>query len=216
MTRNFADQIPDDSTAEPHAADVADVRDVKHDAALADRRLVDRCVAGDVAAWERLYRQCHAPLCSAIGALVGQNCCDSNLIDEIAARVWYALVRNDGELLDRFDPSWNLRLGSFLRGLARIELMKYFRAEQRHRAREAEIGCKPQDDGSLSDPQFDAMFSEFTATLTPGEQHFLERYLLVPYEKAAGDDPARLSDASIWQRRHRLRSKLRTFFRDEG
>ena len=58
------------------------------------------------------------------------------------------------------------------------------------------------------------MLNEFTATLTPGEQRFVEEYLLVssPEDDADHGD---LSDANIWQRRHRIRAKLRAFFSED-
>ena len=52
--------------------------------------LVDRCLLGEVAAWEEIYRQCHDPLCAAIKSLLGPGFHDPNLVDDIAARVWYA------------------------------------------------------------------------------------------------------------------------------
>ena len=70
----------------------------------ADRQLVDRCLAGEVAAWEEFYAQCHDPLCTAIRIMLGRPHGDPNLVDEIASRVWYALVANDGKLLGRYSP----------------------------------------------------------------------------------------------------------------
>jgi hypothetical protein len=217
MTRKTSRQVLNDHVDQPcgdtidgpqpvAASDVA--------GAQADRNLVERCLAGEVRAWEELYHQYHAPLCVAVKSLMGLGYCDPNLIDEIAARVWYALVRNDGQLLDRFDPSLDLRLGAFLRGLARVEIMQHFRSERRRRVRETQVGQKPLHDSSLSDWQIDAMLDEFASTLTPGEQRFMEEYLLsLPQEDSDPDQPT-LSDANIWQRCHRIRTKLRTFFRN--
>jgi hypothetical protein len=213
MTRKLARRTASDRNADPWG-DVVAAQQSDGAGAHADRLLVDRCLAGEVAAWEELYDQCHLPLCIAIKSLLGPGYRDLNLIDEIAARVWYALVRNDGELLDRFDPCQDLRLSTFLRGVARIEIMQYVRAERRRRAREAEAGRRPHHDGRLSDWQLDVMLNEFTATLTPGEQRFVEEYLLVasPEDDKYGID---LTDANIWQRRHRIRAKLRAFFSDD-
>src|SRR5271165_2360258 len=111
--------------------------DVQH-----DRQLAERCLAGEVAAWEEFYGRFHGPLCAAVSGMLGPGGSDLSRVDEIAARVWYALVRNDGELLNRFDPARHARLGAFLRGLARIEVMQYFRAEYRRRAQEAACACR--------------------------------------------------------------------------
>jgi hypothetical protein len=184
--------------------------------ARADRALVDRCLNGEVTAWEDLYRQCHDPLCGAIKVLLGPGFHDPNLVDDIAARVWYALVKNDGELLDRFDPCRDLRLGVFFRGLARVELMQYFRAERRRLSREAEVGQKPRHVASPNEWQVGVILDEFTATLTPGEQQFMEEYLLSLREEGDETDTSELTAANIWQRRHRIRLKLMAFFHKGG
>lgn len=184
-------------------------------AAHADRLLVDRCLTGEVAAWEELYCRYHVFLCDSIKSLLRLGSRDANLIDEIAARVWYLLIKNDGDLLDRFDPEWGLRLASFLRGLARIEMMQYFRADRRRQARETEASRRSRISPRISDGQFRAMLQEFLATLTPGEQRFLEDYLLLSPSVASDRESPELSDANIWQRRHRIRVRLLAFFRDD-
>ena len=79
--------------------------DVETEGICADGLLAKRCLAGEVAAWEQLYAQCHEPLLVSIRIMLGSQSADANLVDEIAARVWYALVANDGELLSRYKPS---------------------------------------------------------------------------------------------------------------
>jgi hypothetical protein len=105
--------------------------------AQSDQLLVKRCLAGEVAAWEELYSRFHRPLCTAIRGMLGPGGSDLSRVVVIAARVWYALVRNDGELLNRFDPVQHTRLVGFLRGLAGIEITQYLRAEHRRRTRES-------------------------------------------------------------------------------
>ena len=175
----------------------------------ADRRLAKRCVAGEVTAWEEMYGRFHESLCRAIRGMLGTGGSDLSRVDEIAARVWYALVRDDGELLNRFDPARHTRLAGFLRGLARIEIMQYYRAEFRRRAQETTC-CTDRASGetAASAWQVSAMIDDFASTLTPGEQEFLEEHLLNPSE----DGQQRWSDATIWQRCHRIRQKLKTFF----
>jgi hypothetical protein len=184
--------------------------------AQADRAMVDRCLLGEVDAWEELYRQCHDPLCASIAAMLGNGFHDPNLVDDIAARVWYALVKNDGDLLDRFDPCRDLRLGVFFRGLARVELMQYFRAEQRRIQRERKAGKQPRLIATMNEWQVGVLLKEFMTTLTPGEKRFMDEYLLsLPAEGDDKEDKEEvecLSDANIWQRRHRIREKLLKFF----
>jgi hypothetical protein len=140
--------------------------------------------------------------------MLGEGGSDFSRVDEIAARVWYALVRNDGALLNRFDPARHTRLIGFLRGLARIETMQYFRAEYRRRTQEAACPCPAGGGSAVSDWEVSAMIDDFATTLTEGEQEFLEEHLL---GQAEGGE-RKLSEATIWQRCHRIREKLKAFF----
>ena len=176
-----------------------------------ERALVERCLAGEVTAWEELYRRCHTPLCTAIKWMVVPACRDANLVDEIAARVWYTVVKDDAQLLERFDSQRDLPLTVFFWGLARVEMLQYFRAEQQLRLREGKV---VRSSRNYTDGQVDFMLAEFTATLTPSERDFLEDYLLSLSEGRERVDHDELSDASVWQHRHRIRSKLRAFFRE--
>ncbi len=196
------DDLPELGKSE--ADSVADARD--------DRRLAERCLSGEVSAWEEFYGRFHGPLCTAISGMLGPGGSDLSRVDEIAARVWYALVRNDGELLNRFDPARHARLGAFLRGLARIEIMQYFRAEYRRRTQEAACLALESGRSTTSDWQVTAMIEDFATTLTAGEQEFLEEHLLGQSE----DGESELSRANIWQRCSRIRSKLRAFFQGNG
>jgi hypothetical protein len=96
-----------------------------------------------------------------------------------------------------------------LRGLARIEIMQYYRAEYRRRAQETACGVgRGAGESAASDWQVSAMIDDFATTLTPGEQEFLEEHLLGQPEEGQ----QRWSDATIWQRCHRIREKLKAFF----
>jgi len=172
-----------------------------------DQQLVDRCLAGDVAAWEDLYSQCHGPLLSLIKGILS-TAADANLVDEIAARVWYALVANDGELLTRFDHSRGNRLITFMRAIARDETKRYFRAEIRRREREA-IVVREKSVVSTSDgitPHF--LVEEFLTTLSPSDRSFcLEHVLAAP----AQDVIPTASRPPVWQRTRRIYKKLIAF-----
>jgi len=97
----------------------------------ADQALIDRCLDGEEKAWEQLYLQFHSRLVEAIKFLLGTEGQKVHLVDEIAARVWYALLRDDAKLLARFDVARNCRLDAFLMGIARMEILRYFRSERR-------------------------------------------------------------------------------------
>ena len=83
-----------------------------------DRKLVTRCLAGEGTAWEEIYGHFHTWFYAAIRGMLGLGGSALSRVGEIASRAWYVLVRKDGELLNRFDPAWDSRLGSFLRALA--------------------------------------------------------------------------------------------------
>ncbi len=178
----------------------------------ADCVLVDRCSAGEVAAWDELYGRYHASLWASIKLLLGPRSCDSNVIDEIAARVWYALVENDGRLLERFDPSRGVRLSTYFRGLARIHTLLYFRDEHRRRARENQAGHRRHRNVPVSELPDGVMLSDFADTLTAEERRFLEEHLVSSDGECADADDRQHADTSIWQHRHRLLGKLKDFF----
>lgn len=174
----------------------------------ADAMLVERCVAGEVAAWEALYGQCHEPLLTSVRIMLGRQSNDANLVDEIAARVWYALVAKDGELLARYDSKRGARLVTFLRALAKDEISRHFRAEVRRRKRELEVlREKGQHPGVAPSHPVDSL-AEFLCTLTAHERAFCSDYLLAQPTGA----PEKLhSEANVWQLTHRIYLKLMRF-----
>ena len=184
-----------------------------HDGAIADLHLVDRCLKGEVAAWEKLYAQCHEPLCAVIRSKLRQGTTDPNLVDEMAARVWYAVVKNDGELLSRYDPERGGRVITFLRAIARDEIARHFRSEHRRMEREvASLRERSRNPLKEVGVPIAASFNEFIQTLTPHEQNFCESYLM----SEAGESEGALksspySSANIWQLTHRIYKKMRAF-----
>lgn len=183
-------------------------------ALLADRCLAERCLAGDVAAWEELYHQCHQPLCASIRILLGAPS-DPNVVDEIAAGVWYAIVAEDGELLSRYDckRSGGSRLVTFFRAVARNEVSRYRRAERRRRSREIDNWRVERERRSLmgeglqaeADAASSAEMAEFLEGLTPSARQFFHDHLVSPDEV---DESPAIAPTTYRQRRHRLRQKL--------
>ncbi len=178
----------------------------------ADRHLVDRCLAGDQRAWERLYRKWHPQLLRVIRLLLGADAKDVHLVDEMAARVWYALLRDGSRLLASYDADRDSCLGAFLMGLARIEIMRHLRSERRRRSHEFIGGRRILAEGRIPDWQVTAMMEEFSSTLTPQERRFMNDFLLETSEPLSDTNAGQLSPSSIWQRRHRIRLKLKAFF----
>ena len=174
----------------------------------ADSLLAERCLAGEVAAWEQFYAQCHEPLLVSVRIMLGPQSSDANLVDEIAARVWYALVANDGELLARYKPDRGARLITFMRALAKDEMVRYFRAEIRRRNRElTTMRERPQHRGEDAGQPVNSL-AEFLGTLTRHERGFCGDYLLA---EPSGAVEQKYSRANIWQLSHRIRCKLLQF-----
>ncbi|MEN6450847.1 MAG: hypothetical protein ABFC96_10165 [Thermoguttaceae bacterium] len=178
--------------------------------AAADYRLASRCVAGDVAAWEELYAQCHDPLCASVRVLLGRRGGDPDLVDEIAARVWYRLVDKDGELLSRYAPDRGARLTTYLRALAKDEMCRHFRAASRRRQREAiAVQARPKwEESGIELLSHDV--TSFLATLTPQEHAFCREVLLGDNDSSRGNARTK---TSVWQLTHRVYQKFRRFFR---
>jgi hypothetical protein len=201
-SRTAAEKVrPKRTTSVPVTARIAPA--VRH-----DRKLIDHCLAGEPAAWTNLYRACHEPLLASIRAFLRAAAADTNLVDEIAARVWYAVVRNEGELLSRFDISRGCRLTTFLSVLGKSEARQYFRAERRRRTRE-EAASRPEGESHAAELLIaSATEAEFVGTLTPSERLYYQSVLLAPVKDGADDD---YSDENGWQLRRRVRKKLNQF-----
>lgn len=177
-----------------------------------DRSLADRCVAGEVGAWEELYDLFGKPLATLVRFLLGTKSSDDSLVDEITSRVWLALIANDGALLNRYDPNRGARLITYLRLLARDEIKRHFRSEVRRRRRDEVAGCRANAT-YCSDALFQSSIAEFSEQLTPKEKEFFWDYLVS--EAPDSDlDAERPSHANVWQLRHRIRKKLVKFLEE--
>lgn len=193
-------------------------RTVRQDV-LADAQLVRQCLGGQQQAWEQLYFQCHPRLCEALHYMLRRIGQPEELTEEIAARVWFALLRDSGRLLAKFDAERDCRIGVFLVGLARNEVMLYVRTERRRLQRERVSSSVRNPASTCTEYELEQLMREFAATLTPREREFLDNFLLSSHERPEPEDgqpepaqPEEISAANMWQRRHRLREKLKSFF----
>lgn len=179
--------------------------------ATADRQLVDRCLAGDGAAWNALYNQVHPGLLLAIQVMLGGGAYHYDLVDDIAAKVWFIAIDHDGALLRKFDGNRRCRLSTYLAGIAKKEISRHFRSERRRTFRETHATQHRAQ--VTTDSHWQTSFgigtalAEFMATLTPREREFCQRHLLSRSETLARE----LSPANRWQLQHRVRSKLWEF-----
>ncbi len=180
-----------------------------------DRALVDRCLTGDVSAWEDLYGKCHPPLLLAIRVFLGRNASKQDLVEDIAAKVWFTVIDGQSKLLGRFDSGRGCRLTTFLAGVAKNEVSRHFRAERRRQSREALASrARYGSEGGVCNGSLaasDIALAEFLSTLTPREREFCEGYLLGTVESAE----ASYSAANRWQLQHRVRCKLWRFLQQE-
>jgi DNA-directed RNA polymerase specialized sigma24 family protein len=191
------------------AAENSEVRDPQ--ILAQETLLVERCINGEVAAWEEIYNKCHAPLCATIRVHLGRLGSDPHLVDEMAARVWFALVDRDGMQLTKF----NVKRGSlltFIRLLARKEISHHFRTEQRRLKNEfASLIDKNRTESVSRSESLPSMFAEFLTSLTPRERDFCYEYLQV----SAEDNPMRsensYSSANVWQLTRRIYKKFLSF-----
>jgi DNA-directed RNA polymerase specialized sigma24 family protein len=178
-------------------------------AIAADRQLVDRCLARDVTAWSSLYRQLHDQLLANIRGFLGAVGHDRNLVEEIAARVWYAVVKDDFALLAKFDVRRGCRLSTFLSVLAKSETRNLFRSERRRKSRE-QVASRPELDGGSTSPAALVSDEEFLATLSPAERTFYLDVLVAPHEERECAQQG-YSSENIWQLNYRVRKKLERF-----
>lgn len=193
----------------------SDADQAKRKALEADCHLARRCADGEVAAWEEIYAQCHDRLLSSIRAMLSGGNTDLDLVDEISARVWYALVENDGRLLLKYDPKRGASLMTFIRVLAKDHLRRHYRSEQRRQARERiALSDRP---AAYSDELDHATTTlhEFLATLSAAERTFYEECLV--NSQSAGDSAGLCyTQANVWQRTHRLYKRLLGFLDKES
>jgi hypothetical protein len=176
-------------------------------AVLQDGKLVQQCLAHQPDAWSRMYARFHAPLVASIRAFLGPAGRDPYLTEEVAARVWYALVRDDFWLLARFDVRRGCRLSTFLSLIAKAQARLLLRSERRRRLRELTVAKSEIEEPS--DGRLDSLSGEeFVATLSPAERTFLVDVLVASSDC---DARARYSNQNLWQLRRRVREKLLKF-----
>ena len=172
-----------------------------------DRALVLAAIEGNPSAWSHLYQRFHERLVKGIRAMFRRFDADSNTIDEIAAQVWYALIKDDFELLRRYDANRGFRFSTFLSLLAKNETRMLLRSERRRRDRER---VSSRTLSQLAQLEFDNTSAEdFLLTLTPTERTFYQKVLVHSDEPAEGTSD--YSSSNVWQLTRRVKKKLQAF-----
>ncbi|TVS20942.1 MAG: hypothetical protein EA424_01415 [Planctomycetaceae bacterium] len=180
----------------------------------ADYRLAQRCADGQVEAWEELYHEYHDRLLASIRVMLDVQHADASLVEEIAARVWYSLVENDGKLLLKYNPKRGASLMTYIRMLAKDLLRRHYRSERRRQDRErAVMNSRPSSHSQELDHSASTL-DEFLGTLSSSERAFYEECLV----SSGVANPAGLeySSANVWQRTHRLYKRMLGFLNREG
>ena len=175
-----------------------------------DHRLIRNCLSGDRTAWEALFQRCQPALIMVTKLLLRSDSSDPNLVDEIAGRVWYAIVTDPVRRLASFDPSRGFSLTTFLAGLARNEIRDYFRSERCRSVREKTASRAERNPVRNSNRQMSLLIDEFLDLLTPREKLFLQCHLLT----SPNDQSPVFTKTNTWQLRHRIRRKLSAFLED--
>jgi len=179
---------------------------------LADRQLVDDCLTRKPGAWERMYNRAHPALMMAVRKHLGSRAGDQQLVEEIAAQVWYLLIQHDGELLNRFSTERDRRLSSYLGGLAQNQVRTYDRGEQRRHAREAEATRSHRAGETIHESRNPLEMQDFLSTLSDREKKYVAWCMRPPAAEPAEQEPFSANENSDRQLRHRLKNKMGTFF----
>ncbi len=185
----------------------------------ADRKLVDRCLAGDDEAWQKLFERFHPRLQKAIRFFLGPDGVDPHRVDEIAGQVWYVLLRRGGCVLDRYCPDQGTPLGDFLVGVAKLEVLHHLRTERRRRSLEAATARIRAIHPDLTAHELPVLLKEFLRALTASERRFIHRETSgVNGHNGHNGHKTTLTPMSTRtrQRRRRIQRKLRSFFSGHG
>ena len=174
-----------------------------------EQALIEQCLGGNRAAWNQFFTRYHPVLLQAVQSALAGRGSDRELIEEIAARVWYSLTNDDGRTLARFDARRRRRLASYLFAIARNAVYHYFRDERRRQGRErsARREGEPRQYGREA-ASGNLLLEEFESQLSPRERQFLRWQLLRAEESPGAED---LSPSNVWQLNHRIRAKLAAF-----
>lgn len=196
-------------------SDTGDQAANQEESFAADHQLAQRCADGEVAAWEELYHQYHDRLLASIHIMLSGQHADPSLAEEIAARVWYALVEQDGRLLLKYNPKRGASLMTYMQVLAKDLLRRYYRSERRRQDRERAVMTRRPSSHSSEMDQNASTLDEFLDTLSATERTFYDQCLVSSSgsSTSAGLD---YSSATVWQRTHRLYKRMARFLSPDG
>jgi len=178
---------------------------------FAEYALVERCRAGDQAAWSLLHATSHGPLLGPILKHLGRKN-NLELAEEIAARVWASLVYENGRRLAAFDPGRG-KLLRFLGALARQEISHFFRPRSRNGRHEVPLRAEQAPAAEAEFPlEIEGVRDGFLTRLTRAEQKFFVEYVLGP---PGTPPPENMSPQNFRKLKQRVFRKLHRFLHPE-
>jgi hypothetical protein len=165
--------------------------------------LIERCLQGEHAAWEVMFKVYHPRLLAIIRSLTrGDYLVEQP--DEIASAVWCTLCNQAYYRLRHFNPRMG-RLIDYLAGMARREIWNVRRAARNRRFRENRVARR---EAMLDHVDRSLVVQEFLDTLTHREREFC----LYDLMKEPGPRCyAECSQANGWQLRSRVLKKFQAY-----
>jgi DNA-directed RNA polymerase specialized sigma24 family protein len=176
------------------------------EAAQREYDLVQRALTGDQHAWYLLFHEQQPRLIAKVRQLLGPLHRHDDLAEEVAARVWYAVLADDYHLLSVYDPNRG-RLGTFLGRRALLEMLTLLRSHaNRNRHESCYRNRRTEAVVQLSLPEA-LIWQEIMPQLTDTERHFFQQHLL-----SRSTSP--LPSPTIGQLRYGIRRKIVAYLQD--
>jgi DNA-directed RNA polymerase specialized sigma24 family protein len=169
---------------------------------LSDWQLIEGCLKSDNRAWQLLHDRHHQTLRNIIWSHLREDRFDSHLVEDIAQMVWLTLLRNDYDVLRRYQRERS-RLKTYLRDVGKQATEVHYRVKGR-RLQAISLGGHEPEDHCPDSGLVLAQFAEYQASLTPQENRLL-------HEKIVNDVPERtqapFSAGNTRWLKHRMKRK---------
>jgi DNA-directed RNA polymerase specialized sigma24 family protein len=182
---------------------------------VADRDLRQRCLGNDPAAWQELFRRQQTRLGGIIARLLQGRVVDENVVDEIRAKVWHALIEHEYGQLRVYEPD-RASLDTYFGLLAYRQVVLWVRSNRCRHAHEATLPPEEPVDPRAVDGLTEAYLRECLEILGPDLLSPKERKVFDEFLMRVPDGRTRctLSDANVWKLTQRVRAKLLALLAD--
>jgi DNA-directed RNA polymerase specialized sigma24 family protein len=173
------------------------------EAAQREYDLVQRALTGDEYAWYLLFHDQQPRLIAKVRQLLGPRHRHDDLAEEVAARVWSAVLADDFRLLRAYDPQRG-RLGTFLGRRVSLEMLVVLRARAIRFRHESRYRSCHTEEVTLPPLPEELVWQEILMQLTERERSYLQRHLL-------HNSTAPLPPIPVDYLRKRVRLKILTY-----